>query len=83
MGFREFTFMDLISAAGFRGRFFLVLSLRLCVCAVIFAAIAHAQGLPAAPPQTVGMNAVKLNQIDALVEQDIKDKKLQGAVVLA
>ena len=38
--------------------------------------------LPVAAPQTVGMDAAKLNQIDALVEQDIKDKKLPGAVVL-
>ncbi|MGH9820443.1 MAG: serine hydrolase domain-containing protein, partial [Pyrinomonadaceae bacterium] len=41
-----------------------------------------AQGLPVAAPQTVGMNAAKLNQIEALVETDIKDKKLPGAVVL-
>ncbi|MEJ7624326.1 MAG: exo-beta-N-acetylmuramidase NamZ domain-containing protein [Pyrinomonadaceae bacterium] len=41
-----------------------------------------AQGLPVAAPQSVGMNPAKLNLIDALVEQDIKDKKLPGAVVL-
>jgi len=41
-----------------------------------------AQGLPLAAPQTVGMSAEKLNQIDALVEKDIADKKLPGAVVL-
>ncbi len=45
-------------------------------------ALANAQGLPLAAPQTGGMNAAKLNQIDALVEADIKDKKLPGAVVL-
>jgi uncharacterized protein YbbC (DUF1343 family)/CubicO group peptidase (beta-lactamase class C family) len=61
---------------------FLSLSLRLCVSAVIIAAATHAQGLPAAAPQTVGMNPAKLAQIDALVEQDIKDKKLPGAVVI-
>lgn len=44
--------------------------------------IASAQGLPLALPQTVGMSAEKLNQIDALVEKDIADKKLPGAVVL-
>ncbi|HEY0427610.1 MAG TPA: exo-beta-N-acetylmuramidase NamZ domain-containing protein [Pyrinomonadaceae bacterium] len=43
---------------------------------------ANAQGLPVAPPQTVGMSAEKLNRIDALVEKDIADKKLPGAVVL-
>ena len=43
---------------------------------------ASGQALPVAPPQSVGMNALKLNQIDALVAADIKDKKLPGAVVL-
>src|SRR4030095_16613703 len=57
-------------------------ALRLCVSAVILAAIAHAQGLPLASPRAVGRTPDKLNQIDALVEQDIKDKKLPGAVVL-
>lgn len=41
-----------------------------------------AQGLPVAAPQAVGMNAAKLNQIDALVEADIAAKKLPGAVVV-
>ena len=40
------------------------------------------QGLPIAAPNTVGMSAEKLNQIDALVEKDIADKKLPGAVVV-
>ena len=44
--------------------------------------IATAQGLPVAAPNTVGMSAEKLNQIDALVEKDITDKKLPGAVVV-
>ncbi len=43
---------------------------------------AKAQGLPLAAPQTVGMSAEKLNQIDALVAKDINDKKLPGAVVI-
>jgi uncharacterized protein YbbC (DUF1343 family)/CubicO group peptidase (beta-lactamase class C family) len=43
---------------------------------------ANAQGLPVALPQTVGMNAARLNQIDALVEKDIAEKKLPGAVVI-
>jgi CubicO group peptidase (beta-lactamase class C family) len=46
------------------------------------AANSFSQGLPVAPPQSVGMNAAKLAGIDALVEADIKDKKLPGAVVL-
>lgn len=41
-----------------------------------------AQGLPVALPQTLGMSAEKLNRIDALVEKDIADKKLPGAVVI-
>src|SRR5436309_15662796 len=61
---------------------FLSFSLRLCVFAGILCFLTHAQGLPLAAPQTVGMNPTKLSQIDALVEQDIKDKKLPGAVVL-
>ena len=44
--------------------------------------IASAQNLPVAAPQTVGMSAEKLNQIDSLVNKDIADKKLPGAVVL-
>ncbi len=53
-------------------------SLCLCVSVVnIFS-----QGLPVAKPESVGMNAAKLAQIDELVAQDINDKKLPGAVVL-
>ncbi len=47
-----------------------------------FANLANAQGLPVAAPNTVGMNAEKLNGIDAIVEKDIADKKLPGAVVI-
>ena len=57
-------------------------SLPLCVFALIFYSFANAQGLPVALPQTVGMSAEKLNRIDALVEKDIADKKLPGAVVI-
>ncbi len=56
--------------------------LRLCVCLLIFSAFAHSQGLPVALPSSVGMSAEKLNQIDNLVEQDIAQKKLPGAVVI-
>ena len=35
-----------------------------------------------AAPQSVGMNAAKLNQIETLVNADIADKKLPGAVVI-
>jgi uncharacterized protein YbbC (DUF1343 family)/CubicO group peptidase (beta-lactamase class C family) len=56
--------------------------------AIVFAfllftfAFANSQSLPVAAPQTVGMSAEKLASIDALVEKDIVDKKLPGAVVL-
>lgn len=61
---------------GFVCLFFL--SLCLCVSAVKISA----QGLPVAAPQTVGMNAAKLAQIEALVNADIAAKRLPGAVVL-
>ncbi len=61
---------------------YLYLSLRLCVSVVILAIAAHSQGLPLAAPQAVGMNAAKLDQIAALVNADIADKKLPGAVVI-
>ncbi len=53
----------------------------LCLLCVLGGSI-YAQALPAALPQTAGMSAEKLKQIDALVEKDIADKKLPGAVVL-
>ena len=54
------------------------------ICVYLCSSVAkiQAQGLPVAAPQAVGMNAAKLNQIDALVEADIAAKKLPGAVVL-
>ena len=61
-----------------RFNFLLLICVYLCLSAVNISS----QGLPVALPQTVGMNAVKLNQIDALVEADIAAKKLPGAVVL-
>ncbi|MFL6467648.1 MAG: serine hydrolase, partial [Pyrinomonadaceae bacterium] len=44
--------------------------------------LAKAQGLPVAKPEAVGMNAAKLNLIEGLVNADIAEKKLPGAVVL-
>ncbi len=49
---------------------------------MILSLVAGAQGLPIASPQSVGMNAAKLNQIEQLVNADIADKKLPGAVVI-
>ncbi|MEP6788167.1 MAG: exo-beta-N-acetylmuramidase NamZ domain-containing protein [Acidobacteriota bacterium] len=59
------------------GRAFLILCVLCVLCGKPLS-----QGLPVAEPQTVGMNAAKLNQIDALVAADIAAKKLPGAVVL-
>ena len=50
-----------------------------CLLPFVFA---NAQSLPVAAPQTVGMSAQKLNQIDGLVEKAIADKKMPGAVVV-
>lgn len=41
-----------------------------------------AQGLQVVRPESVGMSSAKLSQIEALVNKDIADKKLPGAVVL-
>ncbi len=59
---------------------FFFASLLLCVFALNYSVAA--QGLPVAKPEAVGMSGVRLAQIDALVEADIADKKLPGAVVL-
>ncbi|MBP6004535.1 MAG: DUF1343 domain-containing protein [Pyrinomonadaceae bacterium] len=76
-------FLDVI---GFRSRKrgsgFLIYPFLICVYLCLSAVNISSQGLPVAAPQTVGMNAAKLNQIDALVEADIAAKKLPGAVVL-
>lgn len=54
-------------------------ALLLCLIAAISF---DAQNLTVAAPQSVGMSAEKLGQIDALIEQDIAAKKLPGAVVV-
>jgi uncharacterized protein YbbC (DUF1343 family)/CubicO group peptidase (beta-lactamase class C family) len=60
----------------------LVFTLRLCVFAGTLFLVSYSQGLPLAPPQSVGMNAAKLDQIEQLVNADIANKKLPGAVVI-
>ncbi|HEX9960805.1 MAG TPA: exo-beta-N-acetylmuramidase NamZ domain-containing protein [Pyrinomonadaceae bacterium] len=67
-----------------RKYFRIIFSVTLCICVYLCSSAGKisAQSLPVAPPQTVGMNAAKLNQIDALVAKDIADKKLPGAVVV-
>ncbi|MFN0141809.1 MAG: exo-beta-N-acetylmuramidase NamZ domain-containing protein [Pyrinomonadaceae bacterium] len=61
-------------------RFYFFASLFLCVFALNGFVVS--QGLPLAKPESVGMNSAKLAQIDELVNKDIADKKLPGAVVL-
>jgi uncharacterized protein YbbC (DUF1343 family)/CubicO group peptidase (beta-lactamase class C family) len=56
--------------------------LQIILLLTAYCTLLTAQGLPVALPQTVGMSAEKLNRIDALVEKDIADKKLPGAVVV-
>ena len=48
----------------------------------VFCSSSAAQSLREAFPQQVGMSAERLNQIDKLIEKDIADKKLPGAVVV-
>ncbi len=51
-------------------------------CLLFTSAFADASGLPVAKPEASGMSTAKLNQIDELVNKDIADKKLPGAVVI-
>jgi uncharacterized protein YbbC (DUF1343 family)/CubicO group peptidase (beta-lactamase class C family) len=64
--------------------FQIIFTAALCICVYLCSSVdkISAQGLPIAAPQTVGMNAEKLKQIDALIEKDIAAKKLPGAVVV-
>ncbi len=59
----------------------IIFTLLLCVLCELSVEIS-AQGLPLAAPHTVGMNAAKLDQIEQLVNADIAEKKLPGAVVI-
>src|SRR5436190_4582550 len=63
------------SAVGFR--IFLILSALCVLCGV-----SSSQGLPMARPEAIGMNSAKLNLIEGLVNADIAEKKLPGAVVI-
>lgn len=51
-------------------------------CLGVLAVDTFPQGLPVATPASVGMNAAKLGQIDALVNDEIAKKQLPGAVVI-
>ncbi len=54
----------------------------ICVYLCLSAVSSLAQGLPLATPASVGMNAAKLDQLEAIISADIADKKLPGAVVI-
>ena len=54
----------------------------LLLCVFALNPSVYAQGLPIATPASVGMNAGKLEQIEAVINADIADKKLPGAVVI-
>jgi len=60
----------------------LVFSVRLFVLAGSLSFMTAAQALPLASPASVGMNAAKLDQLEAIINADIADKKLPGAVVI-
>ena len=57
-----------------------------CLTGILFGfcllPFAFPQGLPIVRPESVGMSSAKLNQIASLVNRDILDKKLPGAVVI-
>ena len=67
----------------FHNKFQIILTVAFCICVYLCSSVDEiaGQGLPVAVPNTVGMSEEKLNQIDALVEKDISEKKLPGAVV--
>ena len=46
------------------------------------AAVVWAQGLPAAPPESVGMSAQRLGRISEALKQEVAQGKLPGAVVI-
>lgn len=48
----------------------------------LFSIVAFAQDLPTAKPESVGMSSERLERITAVVQHDIEDKRLAGAVTL-
>jgi len=58
-----------------------VLCLTLVSCLLTFA-LAHAQGLPTAKPETVGLSSEGLNRVLAAVKADVDKGALPGAVLL-
>jgi CubicO group peptidase (beta-lactamase class C family) len=58
-------------------------NLVMLVCALILGAIASAQVLPTAKPESVGLSPERLDRISKTVQKDIDDKRIAGAVTLA
>ncbi len=52
------------------------------LCALVLAATAVAQDLPAAKPETLGLSSERLERIGAAVQHNIDDKRIAGAVTL-
>ena len=48
----------------------------------VFATASFAQALPKATPESVGMSSERLKKITAVMQQEVTDKKLPGAVVM-
>jgi len=49
---------------------------------VVLNLIAHAQDLPAAKPESIGLSSDRLERIATVVQRDIDDKRIAGAVTL-
>ena len=56
--------------------------LSLIVAALAVTGSVFAQALPTAKPESVGMSSERLAKIGAVLEQEVKDQKLPGAVVM-
>lgn len=52
------------------------------VCALILAATPAAQDLPTTKPETVGLSSERLERIGKVVQRNIDDKRISGAVTL-
>src|ERR1041385_5612823 len=48
----------------------------------LFSVIALAQDLPTAKPESVGLSSDRLERIGSVVQRDIDDKRIAGAVTL-
>jgi CubicO group peptidase (beta-lactamase class C family) len=58
------------------------LSISLFVGILILAAVAGAQDLPTAKPESVGLSSERLERISKTVQKDIDDKRIAGVVTL-